>query len=151
MTYQWAIVGGTQPCRTVTHHHYAETVRLCAAMTGIGMAHATTFPSFPDSDHLADADFRDERPVTDRSRAYLRALRAIQVDHGSHGRDRVPGIPSHKLSSADHWHVTAPECIEALAAYDAARRTGFPLPARLADDIVPFLRHAARSSGFRVS
>ena len=153
MNYQWTIMADdtTGHTRTIERSHVTDTARLCAAMTSLGMVHPTPFPDFPDSDPLTGDDFRDEQPITDRSHAFLRALRAVRIDHGSHGDDRVPGIPGHKLASCDDWHVTAPECAEALRAYDAARTAGTPHSAELADDVVPFLREAAAFRGFRVS
>ncbi|UUV32113.1 hypothetical protein NQK81_01310 [Amycolatopsis roodepoortensis] len=126
------------------------TARLCEAMVALGMAHPSPVPDFPDSDHLAAADFDGEQPVTDRARDYLRALAALQVDHGTHGANRRWGIPTHKVSSGDGWYVTADECNEALSAYENARVVGAPHPDAFADDVVPFLRKAARFGGFRV-
>jgi len=126
------------------------TTRLCQAMVGLGMAYPSPVPEFPDSDHLDRGDFRDQQPVTDRARAYLQALERTRVDHGSHGAARLPGIPVHKLASGDGWHVTAEECGEAVAAYEFATTTGTPHPDAFADDVLPFLRTAARHDGFRV-
>lgn len=127
------------------------TTRLCQAMVGLGMAHPSAVPEFPDSDHLGRDDFRDEQPITDRARAYMQALARTQVDHGTHGAVRQPGIPTHKLTSGDGWHVTADECTEALAAYELATTAGAPHPNAFAADVVPFLRRAARYDGFRVN
>lgn len=126
------------------------TTRLCQAMIELGMAHPSAVPEFPDDDHLDRGDFRDEEPVTYRARAYMQALELTRVDHGTHGDERLPGIPVHKLASGDDWHVTAQECDEALAAYESATIAGTPHPDAFADDVVPFLRTAARYGGFRV-
>ncbi|GAA2678889.1 MULTISPECIES: hypothetical protein [Actinosynnema] len=127
-----------------------DTTHLCRAMLDLGMAHASPVPQFPDGDHLDRSDFRDGEAVTYRARAYVQALELVRVDHGSHGDDWLPGIPVHKLASGDDWHVTAQECTEALAAYESATGSGALHPAAFADDLVPFLRTAARHGGFRV-
>lgn len=126
------------------------TTRLCQAMVELGMAHPSPVPDFPDSDHLDRRDFVDEQPATDRARTYMQALAAVQAEHGTRGAARLPGIPAHKLTSGDGWHVTADECAEALGAYELATTAGAAHPAAFADDVVPFLRTATRYGGFRV-
>ncbi|WP_370973926.1 hypothetical protein [Amycolatopsis sp. cg9] len=126
------------------------TTSLCQAMAELDMAHPSPVPDFPASDHLDRHDFDGEQPVTDRARAYMQALTQVQADHGTHGAARLPGIPWHKLASGDGWHVTGDECAEALAAYEIALAAGADHPAAFADDVIPFLRTAARYGGFRV-
>ncbi|MGW4527817.1 hypothetical protein [Amycolatopsis sp. NPDC004378] len=126
------------------------TTRLCQAMIALDMAHPSPVPDFPASDHLDRHDFDGEQPATDRARTYMQALADIQADHGTRGAARLPGIPSHKLTSGDGWHVTPDECAEALIAYELATIAGAPHPAAFADDVVPFLRTAACHGGFRV-
>ncbi|WNV83134.1 hypothetical protein [Umezawaea sp. Da 62-37] len=140
---------GVEQTATLRRGFTLGTTRLCQAMVALGMAHPTPVPQFPYSDHLDRDDFRDDQPVTDRAHAYLRALEQTRTDHGSRGHARLPGIPVHKLASGDGWHVTAQECREALAAYQLATTTGTPHPAALGDDVLPFLRTAARHNGFR--
>lgn len=127
-----------------------DTTRLCQAMVELGMAHPSPVPEFPASDHLDRGDFDGEQPVTDRAHAYLRALAELQADHGTGGPARLAGIPTHKLSSGDGWYVTVGECSEALAAYEVATTAGATHPDAFGDDVVPFLRTAARYGGFRV-
>lgn len=126
------------------------TTSLCQAMIDLAMAHPSPVPDFPASDHLDRRDFDGEQPATARARAYMQALAEVQADHGTRGTARLPGIPTHKLASGDGWHVTADECAEALAAYELATTSGAAHPAAFADDVIPFLRTAARHGGFRV-
>jgi hypothetical protein len=127
-----------------------ETTELIEALVELGMAFPSPTPDLPDGDHLDRSDFRDEQPITDRARDHLQALEVARIDHG--GTDQ-PGIPTHKLASGDHWHVTAGECAQALAAYEltVAVPGGAEHPASFAGDFIPFLRAAARCGGFRVS
>jgi hypothetical protein len=130
--------------------YFADTDQLRRALVALGMAFDTPVPEFPDSDHLDRTDFRDDEPVTDRARRYHQQRERVLADHDTGAQDYQPGIPTHKLSSADGWHVTDKECTEALAAYAAARRAGATHPAAFGADVIPFLRTAAAFAGFRV-
>jgi hypothetical protein len=130
--------------------YFAQTHRLCSALVALGMAFDSLVPQFPDSDHLDSTDFRDDRPVTDRSRRYLQERARVLADHGTDMEEYLPGIPTHKLASADGWHVTDKECGQALAAYEAALLDGTAHPADFGEDLIPFLRAAAAAEGFLV-
>jgi len=130
--------------------YVAGTEALRRALVELGMAFDTLVPQFPDSSHLDRTDFRDDQPVTDRARRYLQQREQVLTDHGTGTGDYQPGIASHKLYSADGWHVTDTECTQALAAWEAATRAGARASAALGADVIPFLRTAAAFGGFRV-
>ncbi|WP_017975764.1 hypothetical protein [Actinopolyspora halophila] len=116
-------------------------------MVDLGMAFASDRPEFPDSCHLSGEDFSEEgAPVTEQARTYLAQLEETLSAHGGSGT----GIPLHKFDSNDGWHVTAAECSAAVQAYEHTIAGGAAHPDEFADDVIPFLRTAARCDGFRV-
>lgn len=118
------------------------------AMVELGMAFWSEhgpFPEYPGYEHF---DAEDE-PVTDEGREYAARVAKLLSWHGDD--PQAQGIPSHKFTSNDGWHVTKQECEQALAAYDAAMAAGHVHPERwFRDDLIPFLRHAAAADGFEV-
>jgi hypothetical protein len=63
-----------------------------------------------------------------------------------HSFDERPGIPLHKLVMNEGWWVTRIECATALELWE---RNGQPMPDDFRDDVIPFLRQAAKHGGFR--
>lgn len=124
------------------------------AMVSVGMAFWSPSPGWPKvpqpyEDHVRwDDKVEDEVPVTAEGQAYLERVESAR---STHGETRTPGIPSHKFTSNDGWHVTREECEQALAAYDqAVTAGGADHPKYLMDDVLPFLRCAAQHDGFEV-
>ncbi|ASR39978.1 hypothetical protein BAY61_32375 (plasmid) [Prauserella marina] len=120
------------------------------ALVSLGMAFWSDVPDFPESDHLSGDDFNDGDPVTERAKVYVQAVERTLADHGVGDADHIGGIPAHKFSSNDGWHVTDKECLEALNAYEVSIQAGDSHPEALHDDVIPFLRTAAKYEGFRV-
>ena len=129
---------------------FGGIAQLRMELVRLGMGFGSPMPEFPENDFLDRTDFRDGEPISERAKRYMQALEQTLAEHGTGDDEYVPGIPTHKLSSNDGWHVTDKECAEALAAYEAAMQAGIPHPAAFADDVIPFLRAAANYQGFRV-
>lgn len=123
------------------------------AMVTLGMAFWSPSPGFPKSpepyeEHIRwDDQVEDDVPVTAEGQTYVERLASAL---STHGECRTPGIPSHKFTSNDGWHVTREECEQALAVYDKAIGDGATHPDLLRDDVIPFLRCAAQHDGFEV-
>lgn len=121
------------------------------ALVDLGMAFWSEVPDFPESSHLTRDDFTERgEPRTERARLYEQARQRTLTDHGSGDADYLGGIASHKFSSADGWHVTDKECLEALDAYERSIQDGTAHPEALTVDVIGFLRTAATYEGFRV-
>lgn len=121
------------------------------ALANVGMAVASTMPEIPDDSHLSQEDFSDDgEPATENATLFVQALMRMLADHGAGDAAYLGGIPLHKLGSNDGWHVTDTEVTAALAAYDTFIQAGQPHPEEFDDDVIPFLRTAARYQGFRV-
>lgn len=136
---------------TDLHRAMGRMGRVCQALLDLGMAFPSQMPDFPDGDHLSGKDFDDEgQPVTEQATQFVDAIQRTLADHGAGEADYLGGIPLHKFGSNDGWHVTAKECSEALAAYNTSLHHGDQHPEAFDDDVIPFLRTAARHDGFRV-
>jgi hypothetical protein len=122
----------------------------CDALLRCDMAFDGPAPAFPrsqidwnDGTHWDDAG----EPVSDEARSYQDVVDRVLV---THGEGHAPGIPLWKFSSNDGWHVTAVECEQALDAYVRYRADDNEHPEEFRDDVIPFLRLAARHDGFKV-
>jgi hypothetical protein len=121
------------------------------ALVRLGMAFWSDMPDFPESDHLTRDDYDDDgAPASERAKVYMQAVERTLADHGAGDAEYIGGIPAHKFSSNDGWHVTDKECVEALNAYEVSIQAGDAHPEALHDDVIPFLRTAAKYEGFRV-
>lgn len=132
--------------------YFSHIGELREKLVRLGMAYSSPLPDFPDNDHLDRTDFRGDQPVSERAQRYVQVLERTLAEHGTGPLvdDYVPGIPLHKLSSADGWHVTAAECTEALTTYSGASRAGVAHTAAFDPDVLLFLRTVADHGGFRV-
>lgn len=75
-------------------------------------------------------------------------LQALLSAPGSYD---TAGIPSHKFTSNDGWHVTQSECASAVVLIERAPTPwSVDVDGYMSDDVLPFLRCAARHDGFRV-
>lgn len=131
-----------------------------AALVALGAAYESPGPRDRDGTFLlwahlpewrpewAKALKRDEvpaDPVYDQREAALEHLLSAP------GAYDTPGIPSHKFTSNDGWHVTRIECASAVAIIERAPTPWPPDVAEfMRDDVLPFLQTAARHDGFRV-
>ncbi|GAA2822470.1 hypothetical protein [Saccharopolyspora taberi] len=122
------------------------------ALVDLGMAFLSEMPAFPDDSHLSrKTDFNEDgEPVTEQAKRFVEAIERTLADHGAGDAEYLGGIPLHKFGSNDGWHVTDKECTEALAAYDTSIQHGDKHPEAFDDDVIPFLKTAARYEGFRV-
>lgn len=120
------------------------------AMVGLEMAFWSPSPEFPKSwpDYSDCAHWDAEgEPVSGEARGYQERIQRLLA---THGECRTPGIPSHKFTSNDGWHVTREECEQALEIYEKALANGRAHPEFFRDDVIPFLRCAAKHDGFEV-
>lgn len=103
-------------------------------------------PPEPQDEHLS-FDVDDEYvALTDEGREYLRRVESTK---STHGECRTPGIPTHKFSTNDGWHVTRDECAQALESYRRALLVRLH-PTEFRDDFIPFLIVATTRDGFEV-
>jgi len=130
---------------------FTDIPGLWLEMVNRRMAFDSTIPPVIHPDAVHDQDVGDQQSLSESVERYLRARERRVTDHGNPSADYVPGIPVHKLypGDDDQWRVTARECAEALAAYDAAMQAGATHPPEFGEDWIPFLRLAARHGGFR--
>lgn len=124
----------------------------CDTLVAYGMGFYSPTPPWPKSpspfeNHVRyDEDTDEEIGLTQDGRHYLERCAHIIW---THGETTTPGIPLHKFSSNDGWHVTRIECAQALEAYEKALpRLGHPEEFR--DDFIPFLHVAVKRDGFTV-
>ncbi|GAB3289145.1 hypothetical protein [Parasphingorhabdus pacifica] len=123
----------------------------CQAMANLGMAFVSRMSEFPDGSHLSSEDFNsDGEPITEQAKLYVQVLERMLAEHSSGDAEYIDGIPLHKFSTNDGWHVTDKECTEALAAYDVSIQDGEQHSEEFGDDVIPLLRTAAKYEGFRV-
>lgn len=140
---------GRRPVAAILSFRPRRVSRIAAAMVRLGMAVDTgPPPKFPLWAVYGVSDFDAVgRPVGGRADEYGAALSRIL---SAHGVSQEPGIPLHKLRTNLGWHVTADECGAAVRRYDRWLGGGEPGPATFGEDLVPFLRAAARHDGFEV-
>lgn len=155
MVHDLYLQGAPTRRRSLRHHLRLDTARHIALqepLTRLGMLVPSTAPPPPQPPRpFGDEDFApDGRPITAAALAYQQARARWLADPGVLATQCHHGIPSHKLVTNDGWHVTTAEATHAVHAYDTARDHGERHPPEFADDLVPFLRAAARYAGFLV-
>lgn len=95
---------------------------------------------------VSDFDSRG-RPMGGRAEDYQAELEKIL---SWHGHTNEAGIPEHKLRTNLGWHVTAAECAAAVVRFDEWCGSGEPSPSVFGEQLIPFLRAAAKADGFEV-
>ena len=104
--------------------------------------------------------YPDHKWTDDRRTAAKKALEDTEAVLRFHGRTDTPGIPLHKFSSNDGWHVLPAECEAAVRAWQAAAATDHGALEAVTESSgdadywlkwIGYLSAAARHGGFEVN